>query len=129
MVLVGRSSDRMGERRFHLALGALAGAAGFFAAAYARSPALELACITLAAAGTSSCVGPFWAIPAGILTEAAAAGGIAFINSVGNLGGFAGPYVAGFIVQRTHDFAAALIAMGIALTLAAAVALFAGHPA
>ncbi len=129
MVLVGRSSDRMGERRFHLALGALAGAAGFFAAAYARSPVLELACITLAAAGTSSCVGPFWAIPAGILTEAAAAGGIALINSVGNLGGFAGPYLAGFIVQRAHDFAAALITMGIALTLAAAVALFADHPA
>jgi len=123
MVLVGRSSDRMGERRIHLALCALAGAAGFFAAAYARSPILELACITLAAAGTSSCVGPFWAIPAGILTEAAAAGGIALINSVGNLGGFAGPYVAGFIVERTHDFAAALITMGIALAIAAAVAL------
>ncbi len=129
MVLVGRSSDRMGERRIHLALCALAGAVGFFAAAYAGSPVLELACITIAAAGTSSCVGPFWAIPAGILTEAAAAGGIAFINSVGNLGGFAGPYVAGFIVQRTHNFAAALITMGIALTLAAVVALFADHPA
>jgi ACS family tartrate transporter-like MFS transporter len=68
-------------------------------------------------------VGPFWAIPAGILTDAAAAGGIALINSVGNLGGFAGPYVAGFIVERTHNFAAALITMGIALGIAAAVAL------
>jgi ACS family tartrate transporter-like MFS transporter len=127
MVLVGRSSDRMRERRVHLALCALAGAAGFFAAAYARSPILELACITLAAAATSSCVGPFWAIPAGFLTEAAAAGGIALINSVGNLGGFAGPYVAGFIVQRTHNFAAALITMGLALALAAAVALATDH--
>ena len=127
MVLVGRSSDRMGERRLHLALCALVGAVGFFAAGYARSPVLELACITIAAAGTSSCVGPFWAIPAGILTEAAAAGGIALINSVGNLGGFAGPYVAGFIVQRTHDFASALITMGIALTLAALVALMTDH--
>jgi ACS family tartrate transporter-like MFS transporter len=123
MVLVGRSSDRMGERRIHLALCALTGAVGFFAAAYARSPILELACITLAAAGTSSCVGPFWAIPAGILSEGAAAGGIALINSVGNLGGFAGPYLAGFIVQRTHHFPAALVTMGIALALAAAVAL------
>ncbi len=123
MVLVGRSSDRMGERRVHLALCALAGAVGFFAAAFARNSILELACITIAAAGTSSCVGPFWAIPAGILTEAAAAGGIALINSVGNLGGFAGPYVAGFIVERTHDFAAALITMGLALAIATAVAL------
>jgi ACS family tartrate transporter-like MFS transporter len=127
MVLVGRSSDRMNERRTHLALCALAGAVGFFAAAYARSPILELACITLAAAATSSCVGPFWAIPAGILTEAAAAGGIALINSVGNLGGFAGPYVAGFIVQRTHNFAAALVTMGLALGIAAVVALAADN--
>ncbi len=125
MVLVGRSSDRMDERRIHLALCALVAAIGFFAAAYARSPILELACITLAAAGTSSCVGPFWAIPAGILTEAAAAGGIALINSIGNLGGFAGPYIAGFIVERTHDFSAALITMGMALGIAAAVALVA----
>jgi len=123
MVLVGRSSDRMGERRIHLALCALAGAVGFFAAAYAQSPALELACITLAAAGTSACVGPFWAIPAGLLAEAAAAGGIALINSVGNLGGFAGPYLAGFIVQRTHNFTAALVTMGLALAIAAAIAL------
>ncbi len=123
MVLVGRSSDRSGERRIHLALGALAGAAGFFAAAFARGPLLELACIIIAAAGTSSCVGPFWAIPAGFLSEAAAAGGIALINSVGNLGGFAGPYLAGFIVERTHNFSAALITMGIALAIAAVVAL------
>ena len=67
-------------------------------------PLLELACITIAAAGTSSCIGPFWAIPAGFLAEAATAGGIALINSVGNLGGFAGPYLAGFIVERTHEF-------------------------
>jgi MFS family permease len=129
MVLVGRSSDRMNERRIHLALCALAGAAGFFAAAYANSPILELTFITIAAAGTSACVGPFWAIPAGILTEAAAAGGIALINSVGNLGGFAGPYVAGFIVQRTHNFASALITMGVALTIASGVALGAGREA
>jgi ACS family tartrate transporter-like MFS transporter len=122
MVLVGRSSDRIGERRIHLMLCALAGAAGFFAAACSRGPLLELAGITLAAAGTSACVGPFWAIPAGFLTEEAAAGGIALINSVGNLGGFAGPYVAGFIVERTHNFAAAHIAMGISLAIAATTA-------
>jgi ACS family tartrate transporter-like MFS transporter len=96
-------------------------AIGFVAAAYARNPAVELACIALASAGTSSCVGPFWAIPASILADAGAAGGIELINSVGNLGGFAGPYVAGFIVERTHNFSAALITMGLALALAAAL--------
>jgi ACS family tartrate transporter-like MFS transporter len=123
MVLVGRSSDRLDERRIHLALCAVTGAVGFFAAAYARGPVLELACITVAAAGTSACVGPFWAIPAGMLTEAAAAGGIALINSVGNLGGFVGPYLAGFLVERTDNFATALLAMGTALALASVVAL------
>ena len=123
MVLVGRSSDRKNERRIHLALCALTGAAAIFAAAYSHSPIVELAWITLAAAGTSGCVGPFWAIPAGIWSEAAAAGGIALINSVGNLGGFAGPYLAGFVVQRTNNFAAALLTMGAALALAAIVAI------
>jgi len=126
MVLVARSSDRLGERRIHLASCALIAAVGFFAAAYARNPILELACITLAAAGTSSCVGPFWAIPSSMLGEEAAAGGIALINSVGNLGGFAGPYAAGFIIEKTHAFGPALMAMGIALGLAAMVAMATG---
>jgi cyanate permease len=128
MVLVARSSDQRGERRIHLALCALAGSVGFFAAAYARNPILELACITIAAAGTSSCVGPFWAIPSSILSEEAAAGGIALINSVGNLGGFAGPYAAGYILEKTHNFSAALITMGIALGLAAIVGFFSSKP-
>jgi MFS transporter, ACS family, tartrate transporter len=123
MVLVAKSSDRTGERRIHLALCAMAAAVGFFAAAYANNPILEVACISLAASGVLSCVGPFWATVSGMLTEAAAAGGIALINSVGNLGGFAGPYASGFIVTATHNFGAALLTMGAALTLAAAVAL------
>lgn len=128
MVLVARSSDRTGERRLHLAFCALAAALGFFAAASARNPILELACITIAAAGTSSCVGPFWAIPSSILSEEAAAGGIALINSVGNLGGFAGPYAAGYILEKTHNFSAALVTMGIALGLAAIVGFFTSKP-
>ena len=123
MVLVARSSDAMGERRIHLASCALVAAVGLLAAAYARNPIAELACITIAAAGTSSCVGPFWAIPSSILGEEAAAGGIALINSVGNLGGFAGPYAAGYIVEKAHGFGPALTMMSIALGLAAAVAL------
>ena len=123
MVLVARSSDKMGERRIHLAVCAFAAAVGFFAAAYARNPIAELACIALASAGTSSCVGPFWAIPSSLLGEEAAAGGIALINSVGNLGGFAGPYAAGFIIEKTHGFGPALMMMAIALGLAALVAL------
>ena len=128
MVLVARSSDQSGERRIHLAWSALVAAVGFFAAAYVRNPIAELAWITLAAAGTSSCVGPFWAISSSILGEEAAAGGIALINSVGNLGGFAGPYAAGFIIEKTHAFGPALMTMGVASGLAALVAMLATKP-
>lgn len=123
MVLIGRSSDRTGERRFHLAISALAGALGFFASAYAHSPAFALISISLAAAGIWGCFGPFWAIPSAILTEAAAAGGIALINSVGNLGGLAGPYLVGVVRGATHSFAPTLAAMGAAMLLAGLLAL------
>jgi MFS transporter, ACS family, tartrate transporter len=123
MVAVARSSDRRGERRIHLALCAGVAALGFAAAASGRAPALELLCITIAAAGTWSCFGPFWAIAAGMLSDEAAAGGIALINSVGNLGGFAGPYAVGLVRDATHSFAAAMLALGAALALGGVLAL------
>jgi ACS family tartrate transporter-like MFS transporter len=117
MVAVARSSDRRGERRIHLALCAGVAAFGFAGAAYARAPLPAMLFITVAAAGTWSCFGPFWAAAAAMLSDAAAAGGIALINSVGNLGGFAGPYVVGIVRGATHSFAAAMLAMGAALAL------------
>ena len=100
MVQLSKSSDRMGERRLHVAISALVGCAGFALAAAAEQPMRVFAAICVAAAGIGGCFGRFWSIPPEYLSGVAAAGGIALINSVGNLGGFFGPYAVGFIRQR-----------------------------
>ena len=93
MVLVGRRSDRTGERYLYLALPAIAGAAGFIMVTRIGTTGLLVAALTLTAFGVLGWLGPFWALPTAFLKEQAAAGGIALINSVGAMGGFVGPYL------------------------------------
>jgi ACS family tartrate transporter-like MFS transporter len=95
MVLFGVSSDRTGKRREHVAAAALFGAAGWALAALAPSPPLALAGLCLAQLGMMSMLPTFWALPTAFLSGAAAAGGIALINSVANIGGFLGPTILG----------------------------------
>ena len=95
MVLLGFHSDRTGERKFHTGLAALGAAVCLAAAAYSRSLWPTLLLMTLAASSQWSMLGPFWAMPSSLLRGTATATGIAFINSVGNLGGFFGPKVLG----------------------------------
>jgi MFS transporter, ACS family, tartrate transporter len=109
MVLVGRSSDRTGERHLHLALPALAGALGFVAVTRAGSTGLLIAALSLTAFGVVGWLGPFWALPTAFLQEQGAAGGIALINSMGAVGGFVGPYLIGYIKQRTGEFEPGLL--------------------
>jgi nitrate/nitrite transporter NarK len=123
MVLNGRHSDKTGERRWHVAVSALAGAAGFMASAYAPNVALSLAALALAFAGVKSMVGPFWALSTASLGGAAAAAGIAWINSVGNLGGFVGPTLVGYIKQATGSYAGAVTVLGCALVILAVLAI------
>jgi ACS family tartrate transporter-like MFS transporter len=123
MVWNGRHSDRTGERRWHVAGSALAGAIGFIASAYAPTMGLSLAALALAFAGVKSMVGPFWALSTASLSGTAAAAGIAWINSVGNLGGFVGPTVVGYIKQATGDYAGAVTVLGCALVILACLAL------
>ena len=94
MVAVGRSSDRRRERTWHLALPLGAGALGLVIAAYAGS-VVGMISICVATAGIYAALGPFWTLPPAFLRGAAAAAGIAWINSIGNLGGFLGPYTLG----------------------------------
>jgi len=115
MLLVGRHSDKTGERRGHLALAAIASAVGFAFSAYLKNPYLAMAALALAFMGIKSTLGPFWALGTASLSGAAAAGGIALINSVGNLGGFFGPYVVGVIKDRTGSNLTALLFLGTAL--------------
>ena len=124
MLWTGRHSDRTGDRRGHVAASAFVSAAGFGLAGFLHNPWLAMAALTVAFVGLKSAMGPFWAMGTTLLTGTAAAAGIAFINSVGNLGGFAGPALVGVIRDRTGSDTTALYALGAALLLMGLVALF-----
>ncbi len=115
MLLVARYSDKTGERRGVVALAAVSSAVGFALSAYFKNPYLAMAALTLAFIGLKSTIAPFWAMTTAFLGGTAAAAGIAFINSVGNLGGFAGPYLVGVIKDQTGSNVAALLLLGAAL--------------
>jgi ACS family tartrate transporter-like MFS transporter len=123
MLLVGRSSDRSGERYLHLALPAVAGAVGFLATTRAEGPVMLVAGMSLAAFGVLGWLGPFWALPTAFLREQAAAGGIALINSMGAVGGFVGPYAIGEIKQRTGEFGPGLMFLAACMAAAAVIVL------
>lgn len=123
MVFVGAHSDRTGERRWHLALPMFAASIGLFASGLTTQPALAILALSLAAAGIWGGFGPFWALPTSWLAGPAAAGGIALINSLGNLGGFVGPQLIGRLTERTHDFGLALTVLAVCPLLAGLIAL------
>lgn len=123
MVLVGIHSDRTRERRWHVAICGLTAAAAFVAAAYSDSLWLVVIALSVAMAGVSSLVGPFWAMPTALLSPVEAAAGIAFINSVGNCGGFLGPYVIGFVRNITGGFKGGFLAVGAGVCVSAIIAL------
>jgi MFS transporter, ACS family, tartrate transporter len=124
MIFVGRSSDRRMERRYHAAISLVVGGIGFLSLGWIHSPFVTVALLSLLAVGYCSSLSPFWAIPSEFLTGFSAASGIAVINSVGNLGGFAGPYAVGFINQRTGNLYGGLAFAGISMLVAAALVLF-----
>jgi len=123
MVIVGLHSDRTGERRWHLAIPAFVGAIGLLAAAESSSTLVLIVAISIGSLGVQSMLGPFWAIPTTFLAGSAAAVGIALINSVGNLGGFFGPAIIGFVRRETGGFSGGLMVIGATLALAGCVAL------
>ena len=124
MVLVARHSDRTAERRRHVALPAFAAAGGLLLGALVqRHPTAAFLALCLSATGIWSTLGPFWSIPTSFLSGTAAAGGIALINSVGNIGGFVGPTVIGFLKQRTHRFESGLVVLAATLVVAGVLAL------
>lgn len=115
MYLVSRNSDKTGERRGHIALSASSATVGFVIAAMSKNPYIAMGGLILAFAGLKSTIAPFWALTTGFLSGTAAAGGIALINSVGNLGGFFGPYFVGIIKDKTGSNFIALLLLGASL--------------
>jgi len=124
MNLIGRSADARRERRWHLIVPAMMGAVGFVGAAlFADNTAISIASLSLAAAGVLTCAPLFWSLPTSFLTGAAAAVGIAAINSVGNLAGFVSPYLIGYLKDLTHNGATGMYMLAIMLVIGSAAVL------
>jgi ACS family tartrate transporter-like MFS transporter len=104
LILWGWSSDRNQERRWHLIAGITVGAAGLVLAGWFGSTYAGLAGLTLAVVGIYGSRTAFWPMPSLFLTGTAAAAGIALVNATGNLGGYLGPFVVGWIKDATQSF-------------------------
>jgi MFS transporter, ACS family, tartrate transporter len=123
MVLWGYASDRSGERMRYAAFAWLLAAAGFLTAILAPSDAVVLIGLTLAVAGTLSAIPPFVTIVPTFLFGAAAAGGIALLNAVVSLGGFAVPYFIGVLRERSGDYASGMAMLAVGLVISALIVL------
>lgn len=124
LVVIGSRSDHKAERRWHVAVPCLIGAAGFVLTVLApQTAAAALLMLSIAAFGIWGALGPFWTLPTAFLRGTAAAGGIAIVNSVGNLGGFAGPFLIGWVRAATGSFEGGLLTLAGVLVAGAVIAL------
>jgi ACS family tartrate transporter-like MFS transporter len=122
MVVWGWASDRMGERRWNLFVACTTAAVGLMIAGAFVGTYWSLVGMSIAATGLYGSKGPFWSMPPMFLTGISAAASLAWINSLGNLGGFFGPTIVGWVRQSTGSFAGGLYALAGFALLAALVA-------
>jgi D-galactonate transporter len=127
MIINARHSDRTGERRLHVAIPAFIGAAGVAVALFLDSPYLIIGALTLTAVGVNSAIPVFWQLPSAFLTGTGAAAGIAMINSFGNIGGFAGPYMTGWLRDLTGNNKSGFFVVAALMVMAGIVVLFVGR--
>jgi len=123
IVFWGRRSDRKLERRFHLAFPLFVASAGIGISTALDDPTMKMAALSVAGFGIFGCLPVFWTFPAAFLSGAAAAGGIALINSIGNLAGFAGPYAMGSIKDMTGSYTGGLLSLSAVGLIAMAIVL------
>ncbi len=123
MVWWSRRSDRTGERTWHVVIPCIAAAIGLVIATAASGMVGLIAALTLVNIGISCAKPPLWSMPTMFLSGAAAATGIATINSIGNLGGFAGPAMIGWLKDQTGSFAGGLYFVAGLLVLSAVMTL------
>jgi len=117
MILWGRSSDARGECHWHVALAVFGLAAGLLLLCLPLPPVVVVAALTLCVAGRWSFIGPFWGLPTAMLTGTAAAGGIALVNSIGNLGGQAGPVLVSALASPSGSLAPGLAALAVVVSM------------
>jgi len=123
MVLWAWSSDRQHERRWHFVVACGIAAGGLVAAAWSANLFTAIAAMSVAAIGLYGSKPAFWPLPSTFLSGTAAAGGIALVNSIGNLGGFVGPYIVGWIREGTNSYEAGLVFLAACAALSGMIAL------
>jgi D-galactonate transporter len=129
MVYWGRHSDRTRERRVHCAGALVVAAIGIAGCALFDDPTLKVVSISIGAAGIFGCLPVFWTLPTAFLCGAAAAGGIAIVNAIGNLAGFAGPYVMGGLKDATGTYTAGLLTIAVVALIGAGIVMALHHDA
>lgn len=128
LLAVGRHSDRTGERKRHTAIPLMASSIGFIGSAVTSRPILALVFLMIAISGIYSVYGPFWAMPTQFLSADSGAVAIGLINSVGNLGGFVGPFIVGLINNLTGSFFGGFAFLALSVFLSALCALLLRAP-
>jgi len=127
LVVWGFVSDRMNERRWNLLVACIVSTAGLVMAGMTMGTWWALVGMSIAAVGFYGSKGPFWAMPPMFLTGTAAAAAIAWINSIGNLGGFFGPWYVGVIKDATGSFSGGLYGLALLGLISAIVCAFFLH--
>ena len=132
-IFVGWNSDRTGERRLHASLPIFLGAVALMCTlmipgslSFNQRLVIGVALFTVGVLGLKAYLPAFWSLPSLFLTEAAAAGSIGLINSVGNLGGFLGPFVLGFVETKTGSFVPGMIFLCVSMCVSASIILSLG---
>jgi len=123
MVMWGRRSDRLQERRWHIVWPMLLSAAGWLLTAYSGNPVVQLLGVCMASTGAYTAMSVFWTTPDRALSLGARAIGIAVINATGNIGSALNPVVVGWLKDFTHSFATGLLYASVLLVAGAAIVL------
>ncbi len=123
----GRRSDRTLERRYHLAFPLFVASACIAISTMLDDPTMKMVVLSIAGFGIFGCLPVFWTFPTAFLSGAAAAAGIALINSIGNLAGFAGPYAMGRIKDLTGSYTGGLLSLAAAGFIAMIIVLVVDH--
>ncbi len=123
----GRLSDQTGNRKGLTAIALLLIAVGIGAAAMIEDPLIKMICFCVASFGIFGTLAVFWTLPTSFLSGMAAAGGIAVINSIGNLAGFVGPYAMGAIKDATNSYQGGLIMLSVLAVIAMLIVLMLRH--
>jgi ACS family tartrate transporter-like MFS transporter len=123
MILWAKHSDRTEERTWHVVIPCALACLGFVFAGHATTALMIIVALVIVNVGISAAKAPLWAMPSMFLSGAGAAAGIAMINSIGNLGGFVGPFAIGWLKNVTGSYSAGLYVVGATLAVSAVVTL------